>query len=522
MPFVRSFFQTTIGEINPFGLFTRVMNNTKTLGAIAFGFSIAFPLLFPNPAVTTIAVFALIFAGAATGWNILSGFTGYVSLGHAAFYGIGAYFLLLLCQVGNVPGGFIPLLLLPVVGLLTGICALPLGWVALRTKHYTFMVITIAIFVMAAQLPNLLSGIIVGLSEQALPIPLWSGQEFNLPFYYTALFLLLLAFAVSWWIRHTKYGLGLLALRDDEDRARGLGVQVGASKLLAFIVSASFVGMAGAISAYFLGFVSPPSAFDRSLNIAIPLMALLGGAGTLWGPIIGALLVVPLQQFLTLQYGAQGWDLILYGLLLLGVVRMLPEGIIPTFSRRWSMGMNFRHSINAMKSTPFTAQEVTSAVSGHINSSDSLAASYAAVARAQQPERIIISIPHHYVASPNQRRSAQKLRPQRLIPLTTLSSTTSPGQVSAPLKYRQSTQKIRAQRLMPLGTKVPTTSPRQVSAPPLGRPCPRCNEPLGRWDELYFCLRCDLTFSRPIRKQQINQPPSSDLLRVYRRPENTT
>lgn len=478
------------------------MNNTKALGALAFGFSIAFPLLFPNPAVTTIAVFALIFAGAATGWNILSGFTGYVSLGHAAFYGIGAYLLLLLCQVGNIPGGFIPLLLLPAVGLLTGICALPLGWIALRTKHYTFMVMTIAIFVMAAQLPNLLSGIIVGLNEQALPIPSWDGQIFNLPFYYTALVLLLLALGVSWWIRHTKYGLGLLALRDDEGRAQGLGVQVGASKLIAFMVSASFVGMAGAISAYFLGSISPTSAFDRSLNIAIPLMALLGGTGTLWGPIIGALLVVPLQQYLTLQYGAQGWDLILYGLLLLGVIRLLPEGIMPTFSRRWSIGVNFRHSINAMKSTPFTAQEVLTAVAGNTGSPSpgTQATSYAATAHAPQSERITTSIPHQYAESPNHSRSTQKIRVQRLMPLTTKASTTFPGQVSTPPNYRKPAQKIRAQHLMPLDAQASTTLPERVSFPPIAWPCPHCNEPLWRWDEMYFCQSCGLTFSRPKEK----------------------
>ena len=130
------------------------MKNIKTLGALAsLAFSLVFPLLFSNPAVTTIAVFALIFAVAAMGWNILSGFTGYVSLGHAAFYGLGAYLLLLVCHTYNIPGGFSPLLLLPVVGLLTGICAFPLGWIALRTRHYTFMVMTFASFVMMAERP---------------------------------------------------------------------------------------------------------------------------------------------------------------------------------------------------------------------------------------------------------------------------------------------------------------------------------------------------------------------------------
>jgi hypothetical protein len=231
-------------------------------------------------------------------------------------------------------------------------------------------------------------------------------------------------------------------------------------------------------------------------------MALLGGIGTLWGPIIGALLVVPLQQYLTLQYGAQGWDLILYGLLLLGVIRLLPEGIIPTFLRRWSIGVNVRHSINAMKSTSFTAQEVLTAVSGNTGSPSpgTQATPYAAAAHAQQSERITTSIPHHYAESPNHRRSTQKIRAQRLMPLTTKASTTFPGQASTPPNYRKSTQKIRAQHLMPLGAQASTTSSGRVSAPPIALPCPHCNEPLWRWDEMYFCLRCGLTFSRQKEK----------------------
>jgi ABC-type branched-subunit amino acid transport system permease subunit len=131
-----------------------------------------------------------------------------------------------------------------------------------------------------AQSPNLLSGLITGMSEQSLPIPTWSWDTYNLPFYYTALVLLLLALGVSWYIRYSKYGLSLLAIRDDEDRAQGLGVKVGPYKLGVYVISAIFVGMAGAMNVYFLGFISPTSAFDRSFNIAIPLMAFLGGLGT--------------------------------------------------------------------------------------------------------------------------------------------------------------------------------------------------------------------------------------------------
>src|SRR5258708_8873189 len=223
------------------GPLARAMKNTRALTAVtSLGLLVAFPLLFPNQAVTTIAVFALIFAGAAIGWNIFSGFTGYISLGHAAFYGLGAYILALLCHVWNIPGGFLPFFLLPVVGLLTGLCSLLLGWMALKTKRFTFLVITIAIFTLTAQLPDLLSGSISGISEITLPIALWSADTFNLPFYYTALLLLLLAFYTSWWIRNSKYGLSLLAIRDDEVRAQGLGLKTGPLKLIAFMISACF------------------------------------------------------------------------------------------------------------------------------------------------------------------------------------------------------------------------------------------------------------------------------------------
>ena len=109
-------------------------------------FALAFPVLFANPTVTTMAVFTLMFAGMATAWNILAGYSGYISLGHAAFFGVGAYALALMCQNWNVPGGYVPFVLLPLVGLVAAALAVPLGWIALRTRRHTFVVITIAIF----------------------------------------------------------------------------------------------------------------------------------------------------------------------------------------------------------------------------------------------------------------------------------------------------------------------------------------------------------------------------------------
>src|SRR5947209_8852293 len=175
---------------------------------------IVFPLLFSNPAVTTIAVFTLMFAAATTGWNIFSGYSGYIALGHCAYFGLGAYTLAIMCQRWNIPGGFLPFLLVPVAGLIAAAFSVVLGWIALRVRRHTFVVITIAMFFILQLLAYNLRGLTNGSTGLGLPIPAdWSGDFFNTPFYYMSLALLLVALAVSWLVRHSKDGLGLLAIR---------------------------------------------------------------------------------------------------------------------------------------------------------------------------------------------------------------------------------------------------------------------------------------------------------------------
>ena len=290
------------------------LNYARPIGLLT---SLALALVFPlwaDSATTSMAIFTLIFAGMATGWNMFSGYTGYISLGHMVYYGLGAYTLAIACQDWHIPGGSEPLLLLPLAGLVAGGCAIPLGWIALRTRRHTFMVITIAIFflfqVLAYNLP-----VSNGSAGLFLPNPPWSAQVFDFPFYYVALLYLLSALAVSRWLRFSKFGLLLLAIRDDEDRARSLGVKTGPLKLSTYVLSAFFLGLAGALSAYFIGLISPLTVFDPSYNVVIIVMVFLGGVGTLTGPLLGTALLEPLQQFLTVQFGAiPGLNLIVYGL----------------------------------------------------------------------------------------------------------------------------------------------------------------------------------------------------------------
>ncbi|HLG65373.1 MAG TPA: branched-chain amino acid ABC transporter permease [Ktedonosporobacter sp.] len=334
------------------------MSNSKLLQStgllLLLAMAIAFPLLFSNPAITAIAVFTLLFAAAATGWNIFSGYTGYIALGHAAYFGIGAYALAIMCQDWHIPGGYMPFLLVPVAGLLAAIAAIPLGGIALRVRRHTFVVITIAMFFILQLLAYNLRNITNGSTGMGLPIPTdWSGDFFNTPFYYVALAVLLFAIAISWWVRHSKYGLGLLAIRDDEDRALGLGVHVEASKLSAFVISAFIVGMVGAVWAYFVESIYPPVAFDALFDVAVTLMAFLGGVGTIAGPILGALLLEPTQQYFTLQFG-QNYYLVIYGAMFLVVILLLPRGVIPTLTEYWTrlVGTRFIASAGDLSPTP--------------------------------------------------------------------------------------------------------------------------------------------------------------------------
>src|SRR6266550_1399133 len=190
--------------------------------------ALVFSLLIPAPRFGSISIFSPPFSAAGTGWNLFSGYSGYISLGYASFTGIGAYTLALICNHWQIPSGYIPFLLLPVAGLVAGIFAIPMGWVALRTRRVTFVVVTIAMMFVLQALAFNLSGFTSGSSGVIFPITIWSGYFYNIPYYYVSLVLLLLAFTVSWWIRNSKYGLGLLAIRDDEERALGLGVRTWA------------------------------------------------------------------------------------------------------------------------------------------------------------------------------------------------------------------------------------------------------------------------------------------------------
>ena len=287
-----------------------------------------FPLVVTNALDTQFAVDTLIYVAAVAAWNLFSGYSGYISLGHAVFFGSGAYTVGLLTEHWKVAGGTI-FWLLPLAGLVAAAIAVPFGLIALRVRRHTFVVITIAIFFIFQLLAFNLSftGGNQGISS---PFFLWSAQNYNNPFYYVALILAVGTIALSWLIRHSRFGLQLLAIRDDEDRARGLGVRAMRVKLAAFVISGGITGMVGGLWWFFIGQALPETAFNPIFDVTVALMAFLGGFGTLAGPVLGALILEPLQQWVAITFTNGYTGEIALGVLFLLVILVLPRGIVPT------------------------------------------------------------------------------------------------------------------------------------------------------------------------------------------------
>jgi len=287
-----------------------------------------FPLVFTNPTATNFGVITLIFVAVAAAWNIFSGFSGYLSLGHAVFYGTGAYFLVVAAKDWNLNGADV-FWLLPLAGAVAALIAVPLGLVALRVRRHTFVVITIAFFFIA-QLSASNLAVTGGSSGVLAPIPNWAAATFNNPFYYLAMLLAAAAVALSVLIRRSRFGLQLRAIRDDEDRAAGLGVRAMPVKLAALVLSAFITGMAGALWVYFIGQAVPQFVFDPLFDLAVVLMVFFGGLGTIAGPVLGALILEPTQLYLNLQESNSYESEILFGALFLVVILFLPRGVLPT------------------------------------------------------------------------------------------------------------------------------------------------------------------------------------------------
>jgi ABC-type branched-subunit amino acid transport system ATPase component/ABC-type branched-subunit amino acid transport system permease subunit len=309
----------------------RQLNLRRTLIAVALVALAVFPLVSNNLYYQTMLILTFLLAIGATGWNIMGGYAGYISLGNSAFVGLGAYATGILAAKDNVS----PFLGCLVGGLVCAVAAAVLSLVTRRTRGMYFIIVTFAALQLLGIVATIWSGLTGGSQGLALPLPTWSLTYQNWPFYYPLLALLVAAVAVSAWVRRSKLGLGLFAIQDDEDKAAGLGLATSAYKLIAFVLGGTFLGVAGGIYAYYVTFLNVSAVFDIVTSMLIVLSALLGGRGTLWGPVLGAFIIEPLANLTSTSLGgadAGAIRLLLFGGLLGLVVLFLPRGLLPTMS----------------------------------------------------------------------------------------------------------------------------------------------------------------------------------------------
>jgi branched-chain amino acid transport system permease protein len=270
----------------------------------------------------------------ASAWNIVGGYAGQVSVGHAIFFGSGAYVTLLVYELWEAP----PLLGLPLAMIVAALFAVAIGLPSFRLTGHYFSMATIAV----AELVRLvvsnwpLLGEAIGIQGPATPRG-WYDLIFrsSVPYYYIYLAVLAGVLALTYAMERSRFGYYLRAIRAGERAARSLGVPVLRTKLMAFMLSAALTAVAGALYSFKLGFVNPESGIGILVSVQMIIIAALGGAGTLYGPLIGALLLIPLQSATNTLWGGGGSGLtfIVYGGIIVLLARFEPGGLIELWRR---------------------------------------------------------------------------------------------------------------------------------------------------------------------------------------------
>jgi branched-chain amino acid transport system permease protein len=262
-------------------------------------------------------LFTMMYVVLALSWNIISGFTGYTSFGHVAFYGIGAY----ACAILVADYGWPWLSTLGVGAVVAGLVAVAIGYPVLRLKGPYFAIAMLG----TAEGTRVIATVWDSLTHGGLGISLPSTDT-SFETYYAMLALMVVTILVAYVVGHSRFGVRLNAIREDEGAAEALGVNATLYKLAAFVLSAIFPAVAGGIQAYKVLYIDPPAVFFVQITIAMALMSMLGGKGTVIGPIVGAVLLYTVQELTWVNFPSA--HLIAYGLFIVVVARFMPRGLM--------------------------------------------------------------------------------------------------------------------------------------------------------------------------------------------------
>jgi branched-chain amino acid transport system permease protein len=301
--------------------------------AIAAGFFV-YPLLLTGDFYGRMGAEVLLAAIGASAWNLLGGFAGQISVGHAIFFGVGAYVpLLVFNKLGLAPAVGLPL------GIVVSLAiAVVIGLPTFRLTGHYFSMATIAV----AELIRLTIsnwdyvGSATGLMGPAVART-WFDLSFRSPIPYYYIFLAVLAglLGLTWHLQRSRMGFYWGAIRAGERPARSLGVPISRYKLYALLLSACFTSVAGSLYSLMVGFIDPDSGFGILRSVEFIIIAALGGAGRLMGPLLGAVILIPLQTVTNSLYGGGGSGLtyILYGGIIVLLARFEPGGLVSMFQR---------------------------------------------------------------------------------------------------------------------------------------------------------------------------------------------
>jgi branched-chain amino acid transport system permease protein len=307
----------------------------KFLAAGAVLVLLLLPAVLSSYAVT-VFIFIFFYAYLAQAWNIVGGYAGQLSAGHAAFVGVGAYASALL----SVQAGLTPWVGMFVGGALSAVLGAVVGYLGFRfgLRGFYFVLLTVAF----AEICRIIAlntdavGGAVGYYITFTGDPRQFQFQKNWAHYYVALALMLAATVVVAWIERLRFGAYLVAIRQDESACEALGVDTFRYKMLAMVISSFLTGVGGTFYAFYLFSLQPNTVFGIPLSVDIIIRAIVGGGGTVLGPILGSFILQPLAE-LSRTYlavgGLNGTHLIVYGILLIAVVLFVPQGAYPYLAR---------------------------------------------------------------------------------------------------------------------------------------------------------------------------------------------
>ncbi|WP_255152303.1 branched-chain amino acid ABC transporter permease [Halorarius halobius] len=286
------------------------------------------PVFTVNNYLLSFGFLTLMYASLSVGWNIIGGYAEYQSFGHAAFVGLGGYTTAVLLSWQ----GWSPLITAVLGAVIAGVVAIIIGVLVLRLQGAYFSVVTL----LAALILLLVIKLLPVLEATAgifLSAPAESVTLSSVILYYAMLGVVTVTILVARWIERSRYGIGLFAIREDEEVASVQGIDTTYLKIFAFTISAGLAGLAGGFYSWYIGYVVPEPMFSLNISILVVLMSLVGGTDTWVGPFVGALLIRTLQEVLTLLISGPVANTIL-GLVLIGVILYLPSGIVPLIRSR--------------------------------------------------------------------------------------------------------------------------------------------------------------------------------------------